>query len=284
LRRLNPNSNTSKGSQAIYMNIAAAKGLMEVLKSNLGPKGTMKMLVSGSGDIKLTKDGAVLLHEMQIQHPTAALIARSATSQDDITGDGTTSIVLLIGELLKQSERFLQEGLHPRMIADGIELAKVRALKFLDEFKIKKDTSERELLVNVARTSLKTKLHKHLADVLTEKIVDAVLTIRQPKKPIDLYMIEIMSMQHKNDVDTKLIKGLVLDHGTRDPNMPKSLKNAYILTCNASLEYEKSEQASNVIYHTAEEREKMVLAEQSFVTQRVNQILALKKKSLRHPR
>ena len=84
-------------------------GLQDVLRTNLGPKGTMKMLVSGAGDIKLTKDGNVLLHEMQIQHPTASLIAKVATAQDDITGDGTTSNVLIIGELLKQADLYISE-------------------------------------------------------------------------------------------------------------------------------------------------------------------------------
>jgi T-complex protein 1 subunit zeta len=100
------------------MNINAAKGLHEVMKSNFGPKGTIKMLVDGAGGIKLTKDGNVLLREMQIQNPTAVMIARAAVAQDDITGDGTTSIVLLIGELLKQSERYLQEGCHPRVLVE----------------------------------------------------------------------------------------------------------------------------------------------------------------------
>ena len=90
------------------------------------------MLVSGSGDIKLTKDGNVLLHEMQIQHPTASLIARAATAQDDVTGDGTTSNVLIIGELLKQADRYIQEGLHPRIVCEGFEKAKDIALKVLD--------------------------------------------------------------------------------------------------------------------------------------------------------
>merc|ERR1711965_938277 len=98
--QVNPNAEVLKKGVASMMNINAARGLQDVLKSNLGPKGTMKMLVSGAGDIKLTKDGNVFLHEMQIQHPTASLIAKVATAQDDITGDGTTSNVLIIGELL----------------------------------------------------------------------------------------------------------------------------------------------------------------------------------------
>jgi len=107
LQMLNPNAEVARHSTALMINIQAAKGLQDVMCTNLGPKGTLKMLVSGAGDIKLTKDGNVLLQEMQIQHPTASLIARTATAQDDITGDGTTSSVLLIGELLKQSEPFL---------------------------------------------------------------------------------------------------------------------------------------------------------------------------------
>lgn len=94
-----------------------------------------RRLVSGAGDIKITKDGNVLLHEMQIQHPTASLIARASTAQDDMTGDGTTSTVLLIGELLKQADIFLAEGLHPRILSEGFDLARVQALGVLDALK-----------------------------------------------------------------------------------------------------------------------------------------------------
>lgn len=92
-------------------------------------------LVSGAGDIKITKDGNVLLHEMQIQHPTASLIARASTAQDETTGDGTTSTVLLIGELLKQAEIFLAEGLHPRILAEGYDKARVKSLEILESMK-----------------------------------------------------------------------------------------------------------------------------------------------------
>ena len=104
-----------------------------MLSSNLGPKGTLKLLVDGSGNLKLTKDGKVLLTEMQIQHPTAVMIARAATAQDEITGDGTTTVVLLVGELLKQAERFISEGVHPRVLVDGFELAREASLEHLNE-------------------------------------------------------------------------------------------------------------------------------------------------------
>jgi T-complex protein 1 subunit zeta len=109
VKALNPKAEVARAAEALQLNINGARGLQEVMKTNLGPKGTMKMLVSGAGDIKLTKDGNVLLHEMQIQHPTASLLARVATAQDDITGDGTTSNVLIIGELLKQADVYISE-------------------------------------------------------------------------------------------------------------------------------------------------------------------------------
>jgi T-complex protein 1 subunit zeta len=271
------NTELARKMTALLININAAKGLQNVLSSNLGPRGTMKMLVSGGGDIKITKDGNVLLKEMQISHPTASLIARTSTSQDEITGDGTTSNVLLIGEILKQAERYLMEGLHPRVIADGIELAKKRTQQFLDKIKVPKNVMDREVLISVARTSLRTKIARKLADPLTEQVVDAVRTIQRPDTPIDLFMVEILQMIHKSEPDTTLIKGLVLDHGGRHPEMPKRVENAFILTCNVSLEYEKTEVNTTLIYTNAEEKEKMVDAERKLTDDKVRKIIALKR-------
>ncbi|EDQ84239.1 uncharacterized protein MONBRDRAFT_39350 [Monosiga brevicollis MX1] len=277
ITQLNPKAEVARAAVALQMNSTAARGLQDVLKSNLGPKGTMKMLVSGSGDIKLTKDGNVLLNDMQIQHPTASLIARAATAQDDITGDGTTSNVLLIGELLKQAELYISEGLHPRLVVDGFEKAKDVALEVLDKIKSDREV-DRELLCKVARTSLRTKVSQKMADQLTETVADAVLAIRQDKSPIDLFMIEIMTMKHKTETDTSLIRGIVLDHGSRHPDMPKRLENAYVLTCNVSLEYEKTEINSGFFYKTAQEREAMAIAERKFIDDRVQRIIDLKRK------
>ena len=274
---LNPKAEFARAAQALAINISAAKGLQDVMRTNLGPKGTMKMLVSGAGDIKITKDGNVLLHEMQIQHPTASMIARASTAQDDSTGDGTTCTVLLIGELLKQADIFLAEGLHPRIVTEGFEKAKDKALAVLDTMKIPIEINKQSLM-DVANTSLKTKVHPTLADLLTEVCVDAVLAIRKEDKQIDLHMVELMEMQHKTATDTSLIRGLVMDHGCRHPDMPKRLENAYILTCNVSLEYEKSEVNSGFFYKTSEEREKFVMAERDFIDQRVKKIIELKRK------
>lgn len=274
---LNPKAEFARAAQALALNISAAKGIQDVMKTNLGPRGTMKMLVSGAGDIKITKDGNVLLHEMQIQHPTASLIARASTAMDDMTGDGTTSTVLVIGELLKQADLYIAEGLHPRVITEGFTQARLRVLECLEEMKIKTEPTK-EILLDVAKTSLRTKVDRELADLLAEVCVEAILSIHKSDAQLDLHMVELMEMKHKTTGDTALVRGIVLDHGARHPDMPKSVKNAYILTCNVSMEYEKSEVNSGFFYKTAEEREKFVAAERDFIEQRVAKVIALKKK------
>ncbi|XP_055475810.1 T-complex protein 1 subunit zeta-2 [Psammomys obesus] len=273
----NPGAEVTRSQAALAVNICAARGLQDVLRPSLGPKGTLKMLVSGAGDIKLTKDGNVLLHEMQIQHPTASIIAKVAAAQDHVTGDGTTSNVLIIGELLKQADLYISEGLHPRVIAEGFDAAKTKALEVLNKIKVEKEM-KREILLDVARTSLRTKVHPELADVLTEAVVDSVLAIRRPGFPIDLFMVEIVEMKHKSETDTQLIRGLVLDHGARHPNMKKQVQDAFILICNVSLEYEKTEVSSGFFYKTAKEKEKLVKAERKFIEDRVQKIINLKHK------
>lgn len=161
LDTINPNAESISKTQARAVNVAAGVGLLNVLKSNLGPRGTLKLLVGGAGQLKLTKDGMVLLKEMQIQHPTACLIARTATAQDDVTGDGTTSTVLLCGELMRQADRHVSEGLHPRMLVEGLEIARDEALKFLQST-LKQEFDDmhtnRDLLQSIAMTSLGTKV------------------------------------------------------------------------------------------------------------------------------
>ncbi|CAF1458675.1 unnamed protein product [Adineta steineri] len=238
---LNPKAESARQAQALAINISAARDLAEMLKTNLGSKGTMRMLVSGAGDIKITKDGCTLLHEMQVQHPTA---------QDDITGDGTTSIVLLIGELLKQADLCISEGLHPRIVGEGFELAKKEALQILDKCKIPIN-NDRETLIQIARTSLRTKLSMENTDILTDIVVDAILALNEPGKPTDLNMVEIMEMQHRTEGDSRLVRGIVLDHGGLN---------------------------AGFFYKNAEERDRLVTSERKFIDDRVQKIVELKRK------
>jgi T-complex protein 1 subunit zeta len=274
---VNSQAEVLKKAQALAMNINAGKGLVEVMKSNLGPRGTLKMLVGGAGQIKLTKDGHVLLNEMQISHPTASMIARCATAQDDTVGDGTTSNVLFIGELLKQAERLILDGLHPRLITEGYERAKSKSLELLEEFKLTRPI-DASLLTQVARTSLSTKVQPEWVEMLVPIVVQSILAIANEGKEIDLHMVEILHMIHRLAGDTRLIKGLVLDHGGRHPDMPDRLKNCFILNCNVSLEYEKTEVHSGFYFNNAEQRERLIKSERMLTDERAAKIIELKRK------
>jgi T-complex protein 1 subunit zeta len=201
------------------------------------------------------------------------------TDRFALQGDGTTTTVLFTGELLRQAERYVSEGVHPRIISEGFEVARTKAAEFLESFQtsIPKIADDRDLLASVARTSLRTKLHHEMADQLTDAVTDAVLTVRREGEPVDLFMVEIMHMQHEFDNDSRLVRGIVMDHGARHPDMPKRLENCYVLTCNIGMEYEKTEVAASFVYSTAEERDKMVEAERKHVDDRVKQIIALKR-------
>lgn len=284
LHDISPNAEIVSKTQARAVNVAAGVGLMNVLKSNLGPRGTLKLLVGGAGQLKLTKDGLVLLKEMQIQHPTACLIARTATAQDDVTGDGTTSTVLLCGELLRQADRHISEGLHPRILVDGLEKARDEALNFLQELKAKYSRDgatmieDRDLLTSIAMTSLATKLEQDICLSVSTALVSAMQTIYPgPDEPIDLHRIEIMSMPRGGSNDSRFVNGLVLDHGARHPDMPDLLENCFIMTCNVSLEYEKTETQSGFFYSTAEERETLVESERKWLDERCKQIIDFKR-------
>lgn len=163
-------------------------------------------------------------------------------------------------------------------VLQGIEKARDATLEFLETFKteVAEEAIDRELMVQVARTSLRTKVHTELADHLTEIIVDAVRSIHVPGQYIDLHMIEIMHMLHKSAFDTRFVDGLVLDHGARHPNMAKRTEDAFIMILNVSLEYEKSEVNAGFMWKDAEERAKLVAAERKFTDDKVREVIAFK--------
>lgn len=153
-------------------------------------------------------------------------------------------------------------------------------IEFLEAFKVPQPHifQDRELLTNVARTSLRTKLSIESADAMSEAVVNSMMAIAMENEPVDLHMVEVMTMQHKSGSDSTFVNGLVMDHGTRHPDMPRSLKNVHILTCNVSMEYEKTEIAAGFFYSSAEERERMVESERKFTDDKVKLVIDFKRR------
>lgn len=191
----------------------------------------------------------------------------------------------MCGELLRQAERYTSEGLHPRVITDGFDIARDAVIDFLDSFKVPVENEsnlgskyDRELMTCIVSTSLKTKLDHELAEGMTKAIVDSILcVIPEDDKPVDLNMIEVMTMERKMATDSRFVNGLVLDHGGRHPDMPKVLKNCHIMTCNVTFEYEKTEVQSGFFYSNAEEREKLVESERKWLDERCKAVIDFKR-------
>ena len=155
---LKEGTSRSRGRDAQKANIIAAKVIAESIKSSLGPKGMDKMLVDGFGDVTITNDGATILEEMEVQHPAAKMMVEVAKTQDDEVGDGTTTSVVVAGELLKRAEDLLDQDLHPTVIVDGYRIASAKALEILDEIAIKVDPTDKVMLKRIATVSLASKL------------------------------------------------------------------------------------------------------------------------------
>jgi len=222
----------------------AARIIAEVLRTTLGPRGMDKMLIDSLGDITITNDGAAILDEIDVQHPAAKMMVEVAKTQDDEVGDGTTTAVILAGELLRRAEELLNQNIHPTVIVGGYRKAVQKAIKILDKVGITVDLEDRETLKRVAMTSMASKAVGVARDHLAEIAIDAVKQIaekRGERRIADIDNIQIIKKEGKSLFDTQLIRGIIVDKEAVHPGMPKRIENAKIALLNCPLEIEKTE-------------------------------------------
>ncbi len=244
----------TRGKEALHNNILAGKVLAEIMRTSLGPKGMDKMLVDQFGDITITNDGATILDEIDIVHPGAKFIAKLAKSQDIEVGDGTTTTVVLAGELLAQAEDLLREDIHPTMIIDGYQKALKKALEILDEIAIPIDVNNEEMVKEISKTAIASKILAGVADHFAElaiKAVKAVMREENGKLKIPLGDIKIEKREGGSLEDSELIDGIVLDKEVVHHRMPRKVEDAKIALIAYALELEKPEVADvNVMMDT----------------------------------
>ena len=247
---LKEGSTRSVGRDALRSNIMAARILSETIRSSLGPRGMDKMLVDGFGDIVVTADGATILKEMDVQHPAAKMMVEVAKAQDDEVGDGTTTSVVVAGELLKKAEELLVQDVHPTIIIEGYKKSMDKALEILDEIAVTIDPTDKEMLKKAGVTTLSSKaLVVGGLDKLTEMAVDAVLQIAEKKDDkwnVDIDNIKVEKKEGGSLNDTKLIYGIVLDKEVVHSGMPKRVENAKIALINCPIEVEKTEISAKI--------------------------------------
>jgi thermosome len=239
----------TKGRSAQSNNILAAKAVAEAVRSTLGPKGMDKMLVDSMGDVVITNDGATILKEIDVAHPAAKMIIEVSKTQESEVGDGTTSSVVLAGELLKKAEDLIDD-VHPTIITQGYRQALGKALEVLRGIAIPIKANDTETLNRIARTSMASKGASAYSDVLADVTVRAVTAVAETgsdgKVVVDKDAIKIEKKTGGSVQDTELVLGVVLDKERAHVRMPKSVKNAKIALLNAAIEIKKTEVDANI--------------------------------------
>jgi len=246
---LKEGTSRSRGKEAQKNNIMAAKVIAEAIRSTLGPRGMDKMIVDSLGDITITNDGATILDEIDVQHPAAKMIVEVAKTQDDMVGDGTTTAVVLAGELLKEAEELLEENVHPTLIVKGYRIATQKALEVLDKISQTVDLNDKETLKKVAKTAMGSKAvgisKEHFADIAVEAI-NQIAEKQGDKWVVDIDNIQIVKKAGKSLQDTQLMKGLIVDKEIVHSGMPKSVKQARIALVDTALEVKKTEVSAQI--------------------------------------
>jgi archaeal chaperonin len=231
-------TNRFLGRDAQRMNILAGKVLAETVRTTLGPKGMDKMLVDSLGDIVVTNDGVTILKEMDIEHPAAKMLVEVAKTQEDEVGDGTTTAVIIAGELLKKAENLLDQDIHPTIVAMGYRQAAEKAQEILNVIAI--DADDRDTLLKVAMTAMTGKGTEKAREPLAELVVAAVKQVEEEGE-IDKDHIKIEKKDGATIDDSVLVNGVIIDKEPVHPGMPKKVEDARIALLNSAIEVKETE-------------------------------------------
>ncbi len=272
---LREGSTRSRGKEAQRNNIMAAKVIAEVVKTSLGPKGMDKMLVDSLGDVTITNDGATILKEMEVDHPAAKIIVEVAKTTDQEVGDGTTSGVVLAGELLKKAEELLDIEVHPTIIAEGYRMAAVKAVDELKKYAEKVDPNDKEMLKKIAITSLASKLVKENSDYLADIVVNAVWKVTKEQDGKLFSRVDDIKVEKKaggSIAETILIEGIAVDKEVVHSGMPKRVENAKIALISGPLEIEKTEFDAKINIERPEQIKAFLDEEQKILKEMVEKV------------
>jgi thermosome len=239
----------TQGRDAQRTNIAAAKAMAMLVRSTLGPMGMDKMLVDDMGDIVITNDGATIVKEMKIENPAAKMVVEVAKTQDDEVGDGTTTVVVLTGQLLGEAEKLLDQGIHASIISRGYRMAADKSMEILDKVSKTVTLDDKKTLKKIAGTSMTGKnvgdSKEHLSDVAVTAVT-MIAETENGKINIDLDNIQVEKKKGESVNETELIKGMILDKEVSHSGMPKKVENAKIALLDSSFEIKKTETSASI--------------------------------------
>ncbi|HSV42550.1 MAG TPA: TCP-1/cpn60 chaperonin family protein, partial [Methanomassiliicoccales archaeon] len=238
-----------KGKEAKLDNIFAAKAVADAVRSTLGPRGMDKMLVDSAGDIVITNDGVTIATEMDVQHPAAKMMVEVAKAMDLECGDGTTTAMVLAGDLLAKAEGLIEMDIHPTIITRGYKMAAVRALNKLDEISLPVGLENTQALKRLATTSMMSKavsdIREHLADIAV-KAVGIVARKDGLKTEVDLGNVLVIKKQGGSSLETEIVPGMILEKSPVLRAMSRSIIDARIALISGPLEVKKTELSSSI--------------------------------------
>ena len=264
------------GKKATQNNIAAAKAIAEAVRSTLGPKGMDKMLVDSMGDVIITNDGVTILKEVEVQHPAAKMIVEIAKTQDSECGDGTTTAVILAGELLKNAEELMDKGVHPTAISNGYRRASNESLELLDKISRKVSRSDVKTLKSIAITSMTGKSSEANADFLADLTVNSIKAVAENKDKnrveVDRSNIKIQKKQGGSIADTEQVSGIIMDKEPVHTDMPRNVKKAKVALIDAPLEIKKTEIESKIQINDPSQIQAFLDQEESTIKKMVDTI------------
>ncbi len=263
------------GRDAQRMNIMAARVIAQAVRTTLGPRGMDKMLVDNLGDVTITNDGVTILDEMDVEHPAAKMMVEIAKVQEDEVGDGTTTAVVLAGELLKQAEELLDQDIHATVIATGYRRAATKAQEILDNMAMSLAKDDEKTLKQIALTAMSSKGSEMRGEKLAELCVKAVRQIVEEsdgKIEADIDNIKVEKKSGGSSADSQLVKGLVLDKEVVHPGMPKRVEKAKIALLNLALEVKETETDAKINITDPEQLRSFLDEERHMLQEMVEQV------------
>jgi len=263
-----------KPTQIRNSNIQAAKAVADAIRTSLGPRGMDKMIQDGKGAVTITNDGATILKQMQVFHPSAKMLVELSHAQDVEAGDGTTSVVVLAGNLLEAAQKLMGRGIHPSTISESFQRAAVKAVEILTKMSTAVQLSDRESLLKSASTSLNSKVVSQYSNQLSPIAVDAVLKVIDPTKDtnVDLRDIRIVQKLGGTLEDTELVEGVVLNHKTKGDIGARKITNAKIGLIQFCISSPKTDMDNNVIVSDYTQLDRVLREERAYLLNIVKQI------------
>ncbi|WP_280587347.1 thermosome subunit alpha [Halorubrum sp. Boch-26] len=237
---LSEESQRTSGKDAQNMNITAGKAVAESVRTTLGPKGMDKMLVDSGGSVVVTNDGVTILKEMDIDHPAANMIVEVSETQEEEVGDGTTSAVVVAGELLDQAEELLDQDIHATTLAQGYRQASEKAKEILEEDAIDVSEDDYDTLVEIAETAMTGKGAENSKDLLAELVVDSVLAVADDDG-IDTENVSVEKVVGSSIDQSELVEGVIVDKERVDENMPFAVEDADVALFDGAIEVKETE-------------------------------------------